>query len=110
MRAGRKNNRVEIHQLTTSKSALGSDTETWALYKTVWAEVTPVQGMEKYSGDEITSEVDTNFKIDYLFGLSPKYHRIKFQKVIYDIRAIAELGFRVDTLLTCKAQKIPNLR
>ena len=85
MRAGRKNRRIEIQALTESKGDYGADTETWALYKEVWAMVIPSAGREPYSSNQFVSEVDTLFRIDYINGISPKTHRIKYKGVVYDI-------------------------
>lgn len=104
MRAGRKDRRIIIEAQTTAKSSFGSDTETWALYKEVWAEVMPVQGDERNGADQLTSEAFTNFRVDYISAISPKTHRIKYEGKIYDIRYTQEIGRREALLITGKVQ------
>jgi len=77
---------------------MGSDVETWALYKEVWAMYIPVTGREPYSSSQLTAETDVNFRIDYIAGISPKTHRIKYVGVVYDILSVLEIEGRKQTL------------
>lgn len=97
MRAGRKDRRIEIQQLTTTKSDFGSDAEAWNLYKEVWAMYIPVAGKEPYNSNQLHSEIEVLFRIDYIAGISPKTHRIKYAGVIYDITAALEIEGRKQT-------------
>ena len=104
MRAGRKDRRIIIQQLNLTKGTMGSDVEAWALYKEVWADVLPYQGDERFGADQETSEAFTNFKVDYIAGISPKTHRIIYLGVAYDIRYTQEFGRREALVITGKAQ------
>lgn len=104
MRAGRKDRRIVIQAMTTAKSTFGTDAETWTAYKEVWAEVTPVVGDEKYGSDQLTSEAFTNFKFNFISGISPKTHRISYDSKIYDIRYVQEVSRREALLITGKVQ------
>lgn len=105
MRAGKKNRRIRIEALSTSKSTYGSDSETWALQKEIWADAIPLRGDEKPGGNQITSEAYVDFRIDYIAGLSPKQHRVRYEGNVYDILGIAEAGgYREALVLTCRAQ------
>lgn len=106
MRAGRKDRRIIIEVLTTAKSSFGSDTETWALYKTVWAEVTQVQASERFGAEQMTSERVLSFKIDYIPGISAKTHRIKYEGEVYDISPPQEVGRREAWLIAGTAQGV----
>jgi SPP1 family predicted phage head-tail adaptor len=106
MRAGNKDRRITIQQLTTSKNGFGEDVEAWALQYSVWAEVRPVQGDEKFGADQRTSEAFTNFKIDYITGITTSAHRIIYEGNTYDIRYTQEIGRREALLITGKAQGV----
>lgn len=109
MRAGEKNRRIRIEVLSTEKSTFGSDAETWALQKEVYAAVRYLSGQEKAGGNGIDSEAMVSFKIDYIAGLSPKTNRIRFNNLIYDIQYISEVGYREASLLTCRVQAITGV-
>ncbi len=98
MRAGRKDRRIEIQALTTSKSDFGSDNETWTLYKEVWACYIPVIGKESYSSNQVNSGITVNFRIDYIAGISARTHRIIYAGMIYDIFSVLEIEGRKQTL------------
>jgi SPP1 family predicted phage head-tail adaptor len=106
MRAGRKDRRIVIQRLTTTRSATGAEVEAWILAHTVWAEVTPVQGGEKFGADQLTSEAFTNFKIDYISGITAKSYRIKYNGELYDIQYTQEIGRREALTITAKAQGV----
>lgn len=107
MRAGRKDKRIEIQALTEGKGDYGADTETWTLYKEVWAIMIPIGGREPYVSNQFTSELDTLFRIDYISGISPKTYRIKYKGLVYDIYSVLEIEGRNQTLeIGAKAQGV----
>lgn len=107
MRAGRKDRRIEIQALTESKGDDGSDVQTWALYKEVWAMTMPSAGREPYNSNQFVSEIDTLFRIDYISGISPKTHRIIYSGKTYDIFSVLEIEGRNQTLeIGAKAQGV----
>ncbi len=106
MRAGRKDRRIDIQIRSTSTSNTGAKVESWTLYREVWAQVTPMDGREMFSADQITSEVDTEFKIDYIGALKPATFRIKYVGKIYDIRYVAEVGRREAMTVLAKLQGV----
>jgi len=95
VRAGEKNRRIEIQKVTTVKNSLGELTETWAIFREVWAKVSYInmrKGGEAFAAMMIQSEQWLIFKTDYIAGISPKTHRIKWEGKIYDIRSANEGG------------------
>lgn len=95
--------------LSTAKSTFGTDAETWALQKEVYASVTYTQGNEQSTGDGFVSESIVDFRFDYISGLSPKTNRIRFNNQIYDILYVSELGYRDAIRCTCRAQAIAGV-
>lgn len=106
MRAGTKDRRIEIQALTTSKDTYGAEQETWALYKEVWANVQPVRGDERFSSDQLITQADSIFRIDYISGLSTKTHRIKYLGNVYDILFVAEIGRHEVSELTARLRGV----
>lgn len=103
MRAGNKNKRIEIQQISTSKDSFGDNIETWVRYKNVWCEVREPNGKEIFNSGDI-SEMHHVFRIDYINGLSPNTHRLLYNGSIYDIYHVGERGFRQVTEIKAKAQ------
>jgi len=104
MKAGRKDRRIAIQTLTTTRSATGAVTEAWILAHTVWAEKTHIDGGEKFTGDQLVSEAYVNFKIDYISNISPRLHRVLYEGRVYDILNTAEVGRREALNIVTKAQ------
>lgn len=93
MRAGRLNRRIIIQEPTETQDDFGEAIQSWATYRTIWAEVRQKPGRESFDADQIVAETDTVFKIRYLTGLTRKM-RISYNSDIYDIHSISEIGFK----------------
>lgn len=110
MRAGKKDKRIQIQILSTAKSSFGSSAETWGVFKNVWAQVSYLQGDERFAAAEVTATVDITFKIDYiaalLVPLATKNYRIKYNGNLYNIIYAAEVGRREALEITAKARGV----
>lgn len=93
MRAGRRNRRITIQQVTETQDSYGAITESWSTYKSVWAEVVPKRGREYFNQPETVSQEDVMFRILYIAGVTHKM-RISYDGNVYDIQSIGEIGYR----------------
>ena len=107
MRAGVKDRRVDLQVLTITQSATGAPSESWALFRTIWAQLTylpataRLAGDEKFSADQIAAEIWTIFKINYIPNLTPKSYRLVYNGTVFDIRHVVEVGRREALELRC---------
>jgi SPP1 family predicted phage head-tail adaptor len=104
MRAGKKNRRIKIEQLSSTRSDTGVKTEVWTLYKTVWADVSDKTATENFGADQYTTKIGTLFKIDFIDGLNPKDYRIIYRNRVYDIDGVKELGINEAMEVMAEAQ------
>ena len=93
MRAGRMRQRITIQQTTESRTSSGAVTDSWGTYATVWADVIPVSGKEKFAAQEHHSEVTHRFRIRYNSGVTTKM-RISYDSRIFNIRSVINLDER----------------
>ena len=91
MRAGRLDRIILIQRKTTSADSFGEPIETWATVATVWAEMVPVRGQERYAAMQQIAEIDTVFRIRYRAGITP-LDRISYNSRLYDIKHVLEIG------------------
>lgn len=104
MKAGRLNNRVTIQQPGSNKDAYGHATkETWADVVTVWAEVKPVTGRERWASDHVANTSTVAIKIRYRTGIKPEM-RVIHGSHTYQIDGppIDVDGRRRELVLACK--------
>ncbi len=104
MRAGALDRRIVIESMSTTRSASGQVTETWAAFKTVSAHKRDVRGDERFRAAQIEDRVETVWRIRWRDDLDPTM-RINYGGVYYEIKGIVELG-RHDGLELLTARQI----
>jgi SPP1 family predicted phage head-tail adaptor len=73
-RAGILDTRISIQRRTTGQSSSGEQTEVWSDLATRWAQVRPLTGTERLTGENLTAKEQIQFKIrfdDSIADLSP---------------------------------------
>ena len=96
MRAGLMDRRITLQRKSSTPSSSGDPVVTWAALATVWANVSPVRGDERFTDPQYAAKEQTDFRIRYssdVADLSP-LDRILYQSATYDILAVHELGRR----------------
>lgn len=88
---GRMDRRITIQRLSGSMDGAGQQSETWTDVATVWAQVIPQRGDERFQARQILGRAVTVFKIRYLSGLL-RTDRIVFDGTNYDVHDIRILG------------------
>lgn len=94
MRAGDLDRRVTIQQRTLATNEYGEAVETWSPVATVWAQVQPLRGQERFAAQQHDARVDTRFRLRWRTGIGPATHRLQHGDDVYEITAVLEIGRR----------------
>lgn len=87
MRAGKLDRRITIQKPVRVQDASGQMVDTWEDFATVWAEFRPLAGNERFLAQQVMAELDAQFRIRYLRGVTPLY-RILYEGNEYEITAV----------------------
>lgn len=70
---GRRRERVQIQQRTSSSDGIGGQTASWSTLATTWGEIIPLDGRdeEHLSGDQVTVLQAYHFGLRYRTGARP---------------------------------------
>lgn len=90
MRAGRLNTRVGILRKTRATNTFGEEIETWNTIATVWAEIVPLRGAERFAAMQTVAQIETKVRIRYRKGLTP-LDRLYFWEKQHDIVDVVNL-------------------
>ena len=73
MEAGKLRHRLTIQQdAGTTQDASGQTTSDWDEYRTVWAEIQPVSGLERWRAQQMQAETTHLISIRHLAGVTTK--------------------------------------
>lgn len=106
LKSGLLDRRVIIQSQTATQNANGEEILTWATFATIWADLIPIAGNEKYATMRKTEEVLFRVRIRHLPGLLIDM-RLSYENKIYDIKSINELGRRDGAELFISLHKTP---
>lgn len=90
MYAGKLNRLIEIYSLSTTKTATGGASDSWAIRDTYYARVEPVSGMESVRFDRLGAHGVTRFIIRYNEDVVES-DKIVYKGVDYQIRSIINI-------------------
>lgn len=82
--------RIELQSVTRVSDSQGGYTETWATYATVWAEIKPVKGYEKFQAMQNATPVTHNLVIRYRSGVTTA-HRVLFGSRVFHIKEVLNI-------------------
>lgn len=102
MRTGDLDQRIELQRLTRTSDGGGGYTEQWTTYATVWANVRPMSGRERYQAQQTQASANYRIAIRYRADIDPA-DRIVWRGKVLNIRFIADAGPR-DLYLTIDAE------
>ena len=86
-RIGELTKRIELQNVTQTFDAYRVPVNTWTTFATVWANITPLAGMEKFNAQQKTAELSHKITIRYNSTITPK-SRVKFGSRIFEISEI----------------------
>lgn len=96
LQAGQLDRQITIQSATEAQATDGFPAKTWANIATdptVWAQVVPLRGRERFDAQQINAEVDTLFRTRWRSDLTEQM-RIVYDSTPYDITALTEMGRR----------------
>lgn len=100
MRAGKLDRRIAIQRATVAENALGEARPTaWATIATVWANVAPAPGSERYASAERAAEGPTVFNIRWSSDVDDVNGKDRIEYpvdsgALYDIASAHKIGRR----------------
>jgi len=89
VRIGELSKRVTIQQRTTTLSASGAQSTTWADVQAVWAAIVPMSGRELLAAQSVRSEVTHQVTIRYRRGITTSM-RLSYGSRFFNIHAIMD--------------------
>ena len=108
LRSGPLREKVIVQVTTPSQDSYGEPIDSWGTYVTRWAEVTPINGTEKWAGNENLAQVTHRFRIRYdssTKSITPK-HRISYDSRIFDILSATNTGTRDREIIIMAEEKV----
>ena len=102
MRAGTLDRQITIEALATVQDGFGDPVESWTALATVWAQMLPLRGTERFQAQQFDAELTTRFRIRYRDDVS-ELMRIVFDGDSYEIEAVIEVGRREGLELRARA-------
>lgn len=82
--------RIQLGTFTTAKNLSGEDVRTWSYSSAIWAQVTPVSGVEGFEADQKVGEQLTEFTIRYRTGIA-QTGQIMYNSDTYTIESVLEV-------------------
>ena len=105
VRAGKLRRRVGLYEPARSRDDYGAMTESYALWKTVWAEVRFISGRELILSETVSNTTTAQFLIRYRDDVKEEM-RVKYDSDYYNILVIEEI--QTKRMLKLTASKIIN--
>lgn len=87
--SGRLRHRVTIQRRASGQDEAGQPVDTWTDYKTVWAEIKPMQGEEYYTQTAERAEITHELRMRGGITVRPR-DRIRFGGRTFDIEHVAD--------------------
>ena len=103
MEAGKLDRRIVIERYTEAQDDFGQPIETYEPVDTVWAEVKPLRGQERFQAQQVSAEAETRFRIRWRNDIDEKMVLVH-DGAVYDIKAILEIGRREGLEILAKAR------
>lgn len=90
---GKLRHRVTLQELVKTDDGYGGIVETWQDVATVWAAIEPLRGNERYTAQQVQSELTHKVTIRYRAGIKPQM-RILYGNRVFDIEAVIDVDER----------------
>jgi SPP1 family predicted phage head-tail adaptor len=95
MQAGKLRHRLTIQQDSgTTQDASGQTTSNWTEYKTVWADIQPVSGLERNRANQMQAETSHLISIRYLDGVTTKMRGLFQSDRYFEFLSVLNVGER----------------
>ncbi len=96
---GHMRHKIVIEQATDTQGGGGAISQTWATFKTLYAQRIDTGGIESLFGRQISSEITVVWRCMYVEGITAKM-RILYDSNYYNIVAVNEHGRQYLEIMT----------
>ncbi len=105
MRAGKLKHRVQIERYTEARdTTTGELDESWNVVDTVWANVRPLLGRERFQAQQVKADITDEVSIRYYPGITSK-DRIRHNDRLLLIEAVFNVAEETrETRILCREQ------
>lgn len=79
--------KIEIQEKIKTNDGFGGFSEEWKKFKTVWAEIKPINMFENFEAEKISEKITHVITIRYFSGFKTTY-RIKYNERIFKVKAV----------------------
>lgn len=83
---GEMRHRIKIQELVRIDDGYGGAVEDWVDIANIWAKVEPLRGEERYTAQQIKSELTHKITIRFIKGIKPQM-RVIFNDRIFNIES-----------------------
>ena len=90
IRAGKLKQRIEIQKEERVRQPGGSYETDWVSFLDSWARIVPLSGTERYTAQQVQSELSHRVEMRYQEGIKPQM-RVKYGERTFDIEAVLNL-------------------
>lgn len=90
---GKLRRRVTLQELVKTDDGYGGTIETWQDITTIWAAIEPLRGNERYTAQQVQSELSHKVTIRYRTGIKPQM-RLLYKDRIFEIEAVLDVEER----------------
>lgn len=105
MNIGKLDRQIVIQRKTTTRDSEGGAVETWADYRTVWAEKLDVGGSKGFRGGALRPETETVFTVRWNANFT-QLDRIVYRSTNYSILSIAEIGRKEGLAIQARTEAV----
>lgn len=93
MNPGNLRHRITLQTLNKTEDGTGGYLENWSDVVTVWAQVQPLNGTERYNWSQISNDIAYRVTIRYRPNITPDM-RVKYGNKIFQIESIIDVDER----------------
>ena len=90
MRAGLLRHRIELQQKAETRDPTGGTTRTWTTQRTVWAQILPLRGQERFEAQQVEGRTTMKIRIRYYSPIDATW-RAKKGNRIFNINAVLNI-------------------
>ena len=100
---GQLDRRIAIQRNSPTQDDYGEPIVSWSDLAVVWAQVTPVSGAERFTGETIDATRRSRFLIRHRTDVKPDM-RISWDSLVWDIAEVHEVGRGEATEIVAEAK------
>lgn len=104
---GKLRHRVTLQELVKTDDGYGGIVETWQDVATVWAAIKPLRGNERYTAQQVQSELSHKITIRYQAGIKPQM-KLLYKGRTFEIESVIDIEERHQWLELLCSEVVAN--